>query len=180
MATSPETSLFSCKLNPNRTELLINGYCTKDRYFQIIPLEIIKLIILYFNHIVYFNIKNNILSQSKIDRLDHDLTDFINFDDFSFLFPWKHNQKISERVEDESQNIYNVLFGTDDQWLFAPWHIVSGRKKIDGIFRWQNAHGFKIGQHRGLQHLKQKYSNIKELSYFNKQIIYLLCSAFQL
>ena len=37
-----------------------------------------------------------------------------------------------------------------------------------GIFRWQNAHGFRTGQHRGLLHLRQKYMNIKELSYFNK------------
>ena len=37
-----------------------------------------------------------------------------------------------------------------------------------GIFRWQNAHGFRTGQNRGLLHLRQKYMNIKELSYFNK------------
>ena len=37
-----------------------------------------------------------------------------------------------------------------------------------GIFRWQNAHGFRTGQNRGLQHLRQKYANIKELSCLDK------------
>ena len=67
----PEISLFSSHLNPDRTHLLIHGYCNKDKYFQLVPLEIIKFIILYFNHIIYFNLRkdNSLRGPSKVDRL---------------------------------------------------------------------------------------------------------------
>ena len=52
--TEPETSLFDCKLTPHRTDHLINGYYSTYPHIQI-PTDIIKIIILYFNHITYYN-----------------------------------------------------------------------------------------------------------------------------
>ena len=55
--SEPEISIFNTKLNPHRTESLVHGYCNECKYFQIISIDIIKIIVLYFNHITYFNIK---------------------------------------------------------------------------------------------------------------------------
>ena len=47
-----------------------------------------------------------------------------------------------------------------------------------GIFRWQNAHGFRTRHYQGLQHIQPRFNNIKELSnmheIYNLYILYLL------
>ena len=58
--SEPEISIFSSKLNPHRTQSLVSGYCNEYKYFQIISIDIIKIIVLYFNHITYLNIKKPI------------------------------------------------------------------------------------------------------------------------
>ena len=58
-ASHPESCLLSSRLTPDRTHLLINGYCNTDKHFNHVPLDIISMILLYFNHINYFNINKN-------------------------------------------------------------------------------------------------------------------------
>lgn len=60
----------------------------------------------------------------------------------------------------------------DESWLQKFANGEAGEGKEDGyrllvqhmgVFRWQSAHGFRTGQNRGLQHLKPKFKNVKEL-----------------
>ena len=55
-------SCFNCRLNPERTDLLINGYCNERK--PDVAMDIIKIIILYFNHIIYWNPKHFQFDQS--------------------------------------------------------------------------------------------------------------------
>ena len=60
------SSLFNCVLSPQRTESLINGYCFSSATKHIV-IDIRKIIISYFNHIVYT--PNVISSEQSIDYM---------------------------------------------------------------------------------------------------------------
>ena len=65
--TEVKSSLLSCKLNPKRTALLVKGYSDTSEC-NLISIDIIKIIILYFNHIIYCKV-NNILQLHQTDNL---------------------------------------------------------------------------------------------------------------
>ena len=69
VATEPETCLFDCKLNPYKTEMLITRYCNTHPYTKVLPIDIIKIIILFFNHIIYYNL-NDINNMKEVKQYD--------------------------------------------------------------------------------------------------------------
>eukprot|EP01084_Bolivina_argentea_P156541 272837_1 len=55
LSSATTASSFSCKFTPNRTESLIIGYCCINGYSKI-SMDLIRIIILFFNQLLYWKI----------------------------------------------------------------------------------------------------------------------------
>eukprot|EP01084_Bolivina_argentea_P223912 378739_1 len=143
VVSATRASYFNCKLTPKRTEMLIISYC--NIYKQIkMPMDLICIIILYFNQLLYWkqkSMKTYNIPQSNEDGLgllyqapataDDDLYYKLNkrYDTFitTYLMVWKSAKKYIFQKSviywvlrglDEVSNIYpslnNFKFGVTD------------------------------------------------------------------
>ena len=90
------SSIFDCKLTPQRTELLVAGY-TRLSIPTYVTMDIIRLFTSYFNNILYWNRAHKTIEPMELQYI-------INKD---FIF--KITNKIPEKINIELQANWEIL-----------------------------------------------------------------------